>query len=170
MNGYVCPPLRLSHLFHYVRIIVSSWKELLPMTKVRSLQKVKVRGQRSRSQRSKPNLTVSGPLLQFEFTYDDKMMHKTWSSIEEVPYCFSRLSIKFQGNMGQKKSTLTQIGRFRTVTLVRIHWWLWNHAQSLKQHRRGCPIVFQCPTSNFKVTRDNKSPILTRIERFRTAT
>ena len=54
----VCP----SHLFDYVPIIVSSlnFQELLPMTKVRSMQKVKVRGQRSRSQRSQPNLTFSG--------------------------------------------------------------------------------------------------------------
>ena len=45
--------VRLSHLFHYVPFIVSSWnfQELLPMTEVRSMQKVKVRGQRSRSQR-----------------------------------------------------------------------------------------------------------------------
>ena len=52
----------LSHLFDYVPIIVSSWnfQELLHMTEVRSMQKVKVRGQRSRSQRSQPNLTVSG--------------------------------------------------------------------------------------------------------------
>ena len=52
----------LSHLFHHVPIIISSWnfQELLPMTKVTSMQKVKVRGQRSRSQRSTPNLTVSG--------------------------------------------------------------------------------------------------------------
>ena len=62
----VCPSVRLSvcpsHLFDYVPIIVSSWnfQELLPMTNVRSMQKVKVRGQRSRSQRSQPNLTVSG--------------------------------------------------------------------------------------------------------------
>ena len=37
-----CP----SHLFHYVRVIVSSWnfQELLPMTKTMSMQKVKVRG------------------------------------------------------------------------------------------------------------------------------
>ena len=62
----VCLSVRLSvclsHLFDYVPIIVSSWnfQELLPMTKVRSMQKVKVRGQRSRSQRSQPNLTVSG--------------------------------------------------------------------------------------------------------------
>ena len=62
----VCPSLRLSvclsHLFHHVPIIVSSWnfQELLPWSKVMSMQKVKVRGQRSRSQRSRPNLTVSG--------------------------------------------------------------------------------------------------------------
>ena len=54
----VCP----SHLFDYVPIIVSSWnfQELSPRTRVTSMQKVKVRGQRSRSQRSRPNLTVSG--------------------------------------------------------------------------------------------------------------
>ena len=58
----VCPSVRPSHLFHHVPIIISSWnfQELLPMTKVTSMQKVKVRGQRSRSQRSTPNLTVSG--------------------------------------------------------------------------------------------------------------
>ena len=66
------------------------------------MQNVKVRDQRSRSRRSKRNLTVSGPLLQFEFTYDNEMIHKAWSSIEEVPYCFSRSSIKFQGNMRQQ--------------------------------------------------------------------
>ena len=30
------------------------------------------------------------------------MMHKAWCSIEEVPYCFPRPSIKFQGHKGQK--------------------------------------------------------------------
>ena len=71
----VRPSVCLSHLFDYVPIILSSWnfQELLPVTKVTSMQKVKVRGQRSRSQRSQPNFTVSG--LQFEFTYDDEMMH-----------------------------------------------------------------------------------------------
>ena len=55
----VCP----SHLFDYVPIFRSSWnfQELLPMTKVMSMQKVKVRGQKSRSQRSWPHLAVSGP-------------------------------------------------------------------------------------------------------------
>ena len=58
----VRPSVCLSHLFDYVPIIVSSWnfQELLPVTEVTSNQKVKVRGQRSRSQRSQPNLAVSG--------------------------------------------------------------------------------------------------------------
>ena len=58
----VRPSVRPSHLFDYVPIIVSSWnfQELLPVTEVMSMQKVKVRGQRSRSQRSQPNLPVSG--------------------------------------------------------------------------------------------------------------
>ena len=49
----VCPYVRPSHLFDYVPIILSSqnFQESLPMTKVTSMQKVKVRGQRSRSQR-----------------------------------------------------------------------------------------------------------------------
>ena len=57
----VCPSVRPSPLFHHVPIIVSSWnfQELLPWTEVMSMQKVKVRGQRSRSQRSTPNLAVS---------------------------------------------------------------------------------------------------------------
>ena len=53
----VRPSVRLSHLFDYVRIIVSSWnfQELSHWTRVRSMQKV--RGQRSRSQRSRPKFS-----------------------------------------------------------------------------------------------------------------
>ena len=55
----VCPSVRLSHLFDYVPIIVSSWnfQELSHWTRVRSMQKFKVRGQRSRSQRSRPKFS-----------------------------------------------------------------------------------------------------------------
>ena len=126
--------VRPSHLFDYVPIIVSSWnfQELLPMTKVKSMQKVKVRGQRSRSQRLWPHLAVSGPLLQFEFTNGDETMHKALCCLGEVPYCFSRSSVKFQGSMAQKSLNLIQIGHFRTVTQVWIHQWLWNDAQCSK--------------------------------------
>ena len=59
---WLSPTVRLLDLFHYVHIIVSSWnyQKLLPMTEVRSMRKVKDRGQRSMSQGSNPNLAVSG--------------------------------------------------------------------------------------------------------------
>ena len=49
-----------------------------------------------------PKLRVSGLWLQFEFTPGFEMMHKTWCSIEKMPYCFPMSSIKFQGQTGQK--------------------------------------------------------------------
>ena len=60
---FVCLSVRLSHLFDNVPVIVSSWnfQELLPLTDTISIQKVKVRGQRSGSQRSWPHLAVSRP-------------------------------------------------------------------------------------------------------------
>ena len=58
----------------------------------------KVIRQISRSHSSKnrqiwPKLGVSGLYLQFEITDGYEMMHKAWSSIEDVPYCFSRSSV-----------------------------------------------------------------------------
>ena len=37
------------------------------------------------------------------------MMHKAWCSTEEVPYCFARSSIKFEGHMDQKIDDLNPI-------------------------------------------------------------
>ena len=54
-------------------------------------------------------LSVSGLSLQFEFTDGFEMIYKAWSSIEDVPYCFSsRSSIKFQGHTGQKIASFDQ--------------------------------------------------------------
>ena len=66
----------------------------------------KVIRQISRSHGSKncriwPKLGVSGQQLQFEFTDGYEMLHKAWNSKGEVPYCFSRSSIKFKGHTGQ---------------------------------------------------------------------
>ena len=47
-------------------------------------------------------LDISGLHLQFEFANGYEMMHKAWSSIEEVLYCFSRSSVKFQGHTALK--------------------------------------------------------------------
>ena len=72
------------------------------------------------------------------------MMHYFWSSLEEVLYCFSRSSVKFQVHRGQKKSLiLTRIKRFWTVTWVRIYWWIWDDAQSLMYYRRGALLFFE---------------------------
>ena len=98
------------------------------------------------------------------------MLHKAWSSIEEVPYCFSRSSIKFQGLRKKKLSILTQIRRFQTVTPVWIHIWWWNDAYSLIMLRRGALLFFKVIHQNFKVTRLKKSSILTQIRCFRTVT
>ena len=154
-----CPSVRpsvcLSHLFDYVPIIVSSWnfQELLPMTKVRSMQKVKVRGQRSRSQRSQPNLTVSGLWLQFEFTYDDKMMHIAWCCLEEVPYCFSRSSVKFQGHTALKIFEFDPDWAFpdcnSSLNSPMANKWCTKLEIALKR----CPIDFQGHPSNFRITR-----------------
>ena len=56
----------------------------------------------SKNRRIWPRLGVSGLYLQFEFTNGYEMMHKAWSSIEEVPYCFARSSMKFQGRTALK--------------------------------------------------------------------
>ena len=56
-------------------------------------------------------MSISGLYLQFEFTDGFETMHKTWSSIEEVPYCFFffRSSIKFQGHTSWKIDQLNPI-------------------------------------------------------------
>ena len=81
------------------------------------------------------NLTQIGgfrTVTQFEFINGYEMMHIAWSSIEEVPYSFSRSSVKLKGHTAKKSSILTQIGCFRAVTPVWIHQWVWNDTQSLK--------------------------------------
>ena len=96
------------------------------------------------------------------------MMHTAWSSIEEVPHCFSRSSIKFQGHTGLKivefdpnwalpdcNSSLNSPMAMKCCT-------------KLETAKERCPIVFQGHPSNFKVTRDKTSAILTQIGRFRT--
>ena len=56
----------------------------------------------SKNRRIWPRLGVSGLLLQFEFTNGYEMLHKAWGSIEELPYCFSRSSVKLQGRTALK--------------------------------------------------------------------
>ena len=96
------------------------------------------------------------------------MMHRVWSSIVEVPYCFSRSYLKFQGH------TALKIVEFDT------NWAFPNYNSSLNspmamkcctklETAKGrCPIIFQGHPSNFKVTLYKTSPIFTQIGHFRT--
>ena len=115
-----------------------------------------------------PKLGVSGLSLQLEFTDGYKMMHRAWSSIVEVPYCFSRSYIKFQGHTAlqifefdpnwafpDNNSSLNSLMAMKCCT-------------KLETAKERCPIVFQGHPSNFKVTWDKTSPILTQIRRFGT--
>ena len=43
------------------------------------------------------------------------MLHKAWNSKEEMPYCFPRSSIKFQGHTGQNVTDFDPNWAFRTI-------------------------------------------------------
>ena len=49
-----------------------------------------------------PNLAIFEQKLQLKFSNGYEMMHKALSSIENVPYCFSRSSVKSKGCTEQK--------------------------------------------------------------------
>ena len=96
------------------------------------------------------------------------MLHKAWSSIEEVPYCFSRSSVKFQGHTAIKIVEFDPNWPFPDSnwslnTPMATKWCI-----KLEVALKRCPIVFQGHLSNFKVTRLKKSSNLTQIGRFRT--
>ena len=96
------------------------------------------------------------------------MMHKAWSSIEEVPYCFSRSSVKFQGHIALKFVEFDSNWAFPDCNSSLNSPMAMKCCTKLETAKKRCPIVFQGHSSNFKVTRDKTSPILTQIGRFRT--
>ena len=132
------------------------------------------------------------------------MMHKAWSSIEEMPYCFSISYIKLQGHTAKKiidfdpnwafpdcNSSLNspmatkwciELQGYTDLKIVEFDSnWAFPDSNSslnspmamkcctkLETAKERCPIVFQGHPSNFKVTRDKTSPILTQVGRFRT--
>ena len=96
------------------------------------------------------------------------MMHKAWSSIEEVPYCFSRSSVKFQGQTALKIVEFDPKWAFPDCNSSLNSPMAMKCYTKLETAKERCPIVFQGRPSNFKVTRDKTSPILTQIGGFRT--
>ena len=96
------------------------------------------------------------------------MLHKDWSSIEEVPFCFWRSSVKFQGHTAKKIVDLDLDLAFPDCNSSLNSPMAKKCCKKLETAKKECPIVFQGHLSNFKVTRDKTSPILTQIGRFRT--
>ena len=95
------------------------------------------------------------------------MMHKAWSSNEEVPYCFSRSSVKFQGHMALKIVEFDSNWAFPDCNSS-LNWPMaMKCCTKLETAKERCPIVLQGHPANFKVTQDKTSLILTQIGRFR---
>ena len=91
------------------------------------------------------------------------MMHRAWSSIVEVPYCFSRSSVKFQGHTALKIVEFDPNWPFPDCNSSLNSQMAMKYYTKLETAKERCPIVFQGHPSNFKVTRDITSPILTQI-------
>ena len=87
------------------------------------------------------------------------MIYKAWSSIEEVPYCLSRSSVKFQGHSGRKISNFDPNWAFLDCNCslnspIGLKW-----CTKLGVVQKRCPIVFRGHPSNLKVTWTEKSMI-----------
>ena len=113
-----------------------------------------------------PKLGVSGLYLQFGITDGYEMMHKAWSSIEEVPYCFSRSSVKFHGHTALKIVEFDPNRAFPDCNSSLNSPMAMKCCTKLETAKERCPIVFQGHPWNFKVTQDKTSPILIQIGRF----
>ena len=96
------------------------------------------------------------------------MMHRARSSIVEVPYCFSRSSVKFQGHTALKVVEFDPKWAFPDCNSSLNSPMAMKCCIKLETAKERCPIVFQGHQSNFKVTWYKTSPIFTQIGRFRT--
>ena len=115
------------------------------------------RSHRTKNRRFWSELSVSGLYLQLEFTDGYEMMHKAWSSIREVPYSFSRSSVKFRGHTGPKFADFDPNWVFpdcnsSLIAPMDLKW-----CTKLDVLFKRCPIVFQGHPSNFKATQAEKT-------------
>ena len=83
-----------------------------------------------------------------------------------MPYCFSRSSIKFQGHIALEIVEFDSNWAFPDCNSSLNSTMAMKCCTKLETAKKRCPIVFQGHPSNFKVTRDKTSPILTQIGRF----
>ena len=100
--------------------------------------------------------------------YDHVVPYTAGSSLEEVSYCFSRSSVKFQGHGALKIVEFDPNWAFPDSNSSLNSPMAMKCCTKLETAKERCPFVFQGHPSNFKVTWDKTSPILTQIGRFRT--
>ena len=105
----------------------------------------------AKNRRIWPKLGVSGLSPQFEFTNGYEMLHKAWSSIEEVPYCFWRSSVKFQGDTALKIVEFDPDCVFPDCNSSLNSPMAMKCCRKLEVAKKRCPIVFQGHLPNFKV-------------------
>ena len=96
------------------------------------------------------------------------MMHRAWSSTVEVPYCFSRSYVKFQGHPALRIVEFDPNWAFPDCNSSLNVPMATKCCTKLETAKERCSIVFLGHPSNLKVTRYKTSPILTQIGRFRT--
>ena len=96
------------------------------------------------------------------------MMHRAWSSIVDVPYCFSRSYVKLQGHTALKIVEFDPNWAFPDCNSSLNSWMAMKCCTKLETVKERCPFVFQGHPSYFKVTRYKTSPILTQIGHYRT--
>ena len=76
--------------------------------------------------------------------------------LEEVPYCFSRSSVKLQGHTAKKNVDFDPIWAFTDCNSSSNSPMAMKWCIKLDVVQERCPIVFQGHPSNFKVTWDKK--------------
>ena len=150
-------------------MIHKAWSSIDEMPYCFSRSSVKLQGHMAKkNHRFWPKLGVSGLWIQLEFTDGYEMIHRAWSCIVEVPYCFSRSYVKFQGHTALKIVEFDPNWAFPDSNSSLNSPMAMKCCRKLETAKERRPIVFQGHPSNFKVTRDKTSPILTQIGCFQT--
>ena len=138
----VCPSVTPFWLCSHHRITMK-FSGVITKDQVRSMQKVKVKGQGHRS-----------PIWIHIWWWNDT--HSLMNCLREVPYCLSRSSVKFQGH------TALKIIKFDPYWAFPDWYSSLNSPMGtkcftkLEVAQKRCPIIFQGHPLNFKVTRLKK--------------
>ena len=80
-------------------------------------------------------------------------MHKPWCCLEEVPYCFSRLSVKFQGHTAPQIAEFDPNWKFPDCNSSLNSPMATNWCTKLEVTYKRSPIDFEGHPSNFMVRR-----------------